>query len=78
MLIKHYYKKGVSREEINLINEFFLDYHDLLFYVESKSKREDATYSTKYKFDKPTVEKLRLKAILFVNKAKDILKVAGE
>jgi len=74
ILIKEYYDKGIDKEDINLINKFFLDYQDLLFYVESKTKRENATYSTKYKFDKETVENLRLKAISFVNKAKDILK----
>jgi len=73
MLIKHYYRKGVSKDEITLINKFFLDYHDLLFYAESKARREDATYSTRYKFDKQSVEQLRVKAILFVNKAKEIL-----
>jgi len=45
----------------------------LLFYVESKNKREDATYSTKSKFDKNEVEKLRIKAILLVAKFKSIL-----
>jgi len=53
-----------------------LDYQDVLFYVESKNKREDATYSTKTKFDKPEVEQLRIKAALFVSKIKSILKNA--
>ncbi len=74
ILIKEYYDKDINKEDINLINKFFLDYQDLLFYVESKNKRENATYSTKYEFDKKTVNDLRLKAISFVNKVKDILK----
>ena len=51
----------------------FLDYHDIMFYVESKNKREDATYSTRLLFDKKEVEDARLKAVLFVNKIKGIL-----
>jgi len=74
VLIKEYYKHGVNFSDIKLINKFFLDYQDLLFYVQSKDKREDATYSSKYKFDKRTVEILRLQAIVFVNKVKEILK----
>ncbi len=73
LLIKQYYKRGIAEEDIILINKFFLDYHDLLFYIQSKNKREEATYSTNYKFDKPLVEELRVKAILFINKAREIL-----
>ena len=51
-----------------------LDYQDVLFYVESKNKREDAIYSTKTKFEKQEVEQLRIKTVLFVNKIKSILK----
>ena len=74
ILIKEYYKKGVNEEDIKLINKFFLDYQNLLFYIKSKNKREEATYSSGYKFDKKVVEELRLKTIFFVNKAKEILK----
>lgn len=42
-------------------------------YTKSQIIREEASYASKYKFDKNTVEDLRLKAILFVNKAKTIL-----
>jgi uncharacterized protein (UPF0332 family) len=75
ILIREYYKHGINEEDIGLINKFFLDYQDLLFYVQSKNKREEATYSSYYKFDKKTVEELRLKAILFINKVKGILKI---
>ena len=73
ILIKEYYKRGISAEEITLLNKFFFDHQEILFYVQSKQKREDATYSTKIKFDKSIVEELRLKAILFVDKSKQII-----
>lgn len=73
VLIKEYYNNGISKEDILLIDRFFLDYQDLTFYVESKNKREEATYSTKRMFDKKLVELLRIKAALFVDKVKGIL-----
>ena len=73
ILIKEYYKKGVSAEEIELLNKFFFDYSEIVFYVQSKEKREDASYSTKIKFDKPLVSELRIKAALFIDKAKQII-----
>lgn len=73
LLIKEYFNKGVDKEDIFLINRFFIDYLDLVVYVQAKNRREDATYSTRYKFDKKSVEDLRIKAILFVNKCKGIL-----
>lgn len=73
ILIKEYYKRALSEEEIQLINKFFLDYQEIIFYVESKNKREEATYSTKIKFDKQIVSQLRIKAAFFVDKAKQIL-----
>ena len=73
ILIKDFYKKGLSQEDIQILSRL-LDYQDVLFYVESKNKREDATYSTKIKFDKSESEQLRIKATLFVSKIKSILK----
>ena len=72
ILIKEFYKKGLTKEDIEILSNF-LDYEDVLFYVETKNKREDATYSTKTLFDKKEVEKLRIQAAMFVNKIKDIL-----
>lgn len=72
VIIKEFYKKGLTKEDIEILSKF-LDYEDILFYVESKNKREDATYSTKLLFGKKEVEALRIKAILFVNKIKDII-----
>jgi len=73
ILIKEFYKRGLTKEDVELLNRF-LDYHDVLFYVESKNKREEATYSTKRLFDKKEVETLRLKAVMFVNKIRDIIR----
>ena len=53
----------------------FLDYQDILFYVDSKNKREKASYSSKISFDKNDVDKLKMQTILFVNKVKNIIKL---
>ncbi len=58
--------------DLKYLNKLFLDYQEMVFYVQSKEKREDASYSTKIKFDKPLVNELRIKAALFVDKAKQI------
>ncbi len=73
LLIKEYYRHGIEQAEIELLNRFFLDYEDLVFYVQSKNKREDATYSSKLIFDAALLEELRIKAVLFVEKAKTIV-----
>lgn len=49
------------------------DTQDLLFYVESKQKREDAQYSTKIKFETREINKIEIKTALFVSKAKEIM-----
>ena len=72
VIIKEFYKKELTKEDIELLSSF-LDYEDVLFYVEAKNKREDATYSTKTLFDKKEVERLRINAAMFVNKIKDII-----
>jgi len=74
LLIREFYRHGIAHEDVVLINRFFLDYQDLVFYVQSKNRREKASYSSSLCFDKSEVGELRLKAILFVNKAKEILK----
>lgn len=72
VLIKEFYKKELNEEDIKIFYGF-LDYTDVLFYVESKNKRENATYSTKMLFDKKEAEKLRIKAALFVSKIRQII-----
>lgn len=72
IIIKEFYKKELTRKDIeNLSN--FLDYKDLLFYVNAKNKREEATYSTNTLFDKKEVEKIRIETVIFVNKIKEII-----
>ncbi len=76
IIIKEFYKKELTKEDIEILSNF-LDYEDVLFYIETKNKREDATYSTKTLFDKKEVERLRIQATMFVNKIKDILAEQG-
>ncbi len=73
VVIKEFYKNGLTKKDIEILSRF-LDYEDILFYVESKIKREDATYSTNLLFDKKEVEKLRIQAALFVDKIRDMIK----
>src|SRR3989344_1756585 len=73
VLIRHYYKKELSAEDLHLLNQTFLDNQDILFYVETKQEREKASYSTNTHFPSQLVEGLRIKTILFVNKCKEIL-----
>jgi uncharacterized protein (UPF0332 family) len=76
IIIKEFYKKELCKEDIELFS-YFLDYEDVLSYVETKNKREDATYSSKRYFDKKDVEKIRIKATLFVHKIQEILEEKG-
>lgn|SRR3989338_696724 len=73
ILIKEYYRNCVSAEELELLNNFFLDNDEIVFYVQSKEKREDTSYSTKINFDKQVVNEFRIKAALFVDKAKKVI-----
>ncbi|MBU2639068.1 MAG: DNA-binding protein [Nanoarchaeota archaeon] len=73
ILIKHYFKV-ISADEIRMLNEVWLDNEDLLFYAQSKNEREKASYSTRIIFDNANIEEIKLKTVLFVNKAKEILK----
>lgn len=72
IIIKEFYSKELNEEDITILSKF-LDYKDIMFYVQTKNKREDASYSTKTLFDKKEAEKLRIQAVLFVNKIKNIL-----
>lgn len=73
MLIKHYYGKELTKEDIQFINRIYLDNNDILFYVQSKNEREKASYSSQIIFDKDLVNELKLKTLLFVNKCKEII-----
>lgn len=72
VLIKEFYKKELNKSDIETLSKL-LDYQDVLYYVESKNKREDATYTTKTKFRRGDIEKSRLKSIMFINKVKEII-----
>ncbi|MEK6937605.1 MAG: HEPN domain-containing protein [Nanoarchaeota archaeon] len=72
LLIKHYYKE-ISLEELEFINFTFLNNEDFLFYAESKNKRENASYSTKIKFDKVDTTKAIINTRLLLNKIKEII-----
>ncbi|MBS3139692.1 HEPN domain-containing protein [Candidatus Woesearchaeota archaeon] len=75
VLIREFYNRELSKKDLEILSNF-IDYHDLLFYVEAKNKREDAAYSTKTKFDQNDTEQLRLKAILLVSKFKLVVGTA--
>lgn len=48
IIIKEFYNKELSKEDIEVFTNL-LDYEDVLIFVETKNKRENATYSTKTK-----------------------------
>ena len=72
ILIKEFYNRGLNKQELEDLAKL-LDYQDILFYVESKDKREKATYTTRINFDKKEVEEIKLKSSLFVSKIKNML-----
>lgn len=72
VLIKEFYKRDLDEEDVRLFSDM-LDYQDLLSYVQSKIRREDAAYKTGIRFDGQEAEMMRLKASLFVDKIKSIL-----
>src|SRR6056297_3401046 len=71
LLIKLF--SGINQEDLNLINSLFLDYKDLLFYLDIKQKREISSYSTNYRFDRDYIESLRTRSLKLINKMRDIL-----
>lgn len=73
ILIREFYKKLLTKEEIETLGSSSIEKEEVLHYVEAKLKRSKASYSTKKVFDKNEAEILRLKAISFVNKVKNII-----
>lgn len=73
ILIKEFYQKELTKEEIEIVGNTTIRKEDVLYYVEAKAKRTKASYSTQKIFDRADVEALRQKAIAFVNKAKQII-----
>lgn len=72
VLIRDFYKKELTKEELTFLN--LLDAQDLLFYSQSKRKREEASYSTKRTFSKSEVSIIKMKSQQFVNKVEHIIK----
>jgi uncharacterized protein (UPF0332 family) len=75
ILIKEFYGKVLDIDDMQTINTL-LDYEDVLFYVEAKQKREDASYATARRFAPADAESLRVKASLFVSKILAILAIS--
>ncbi|MBI4159424.1 HEPN domain-containing protein [Candidatus Woesearchaeota archaeon] len=73
ILIKEFYKKELTKEEIELIKDSTIEKEHVLYYVKLRKERSKASYSTKISFTKQEAESLRLKAIEFVNKVKEIV-----
>lgn len=73
ILIKEFYKEFLTKEEIDTIGSLTIEKEEVLYYVEARARRGKASYSTKKVFDRNEAETLRLKAITFVNKVKEII-----
>ncbi len=73
ILIKEFYKKELTKEEIETIGKITLEKEKVLYYIEARAKRIKASYSTQRFFDNVEADGLRSKAISFINKVKEIL-----
>ncbi len=73
ILIKEFYNNGLSKEEIETVGKTTIEKEDVLYYVNAKQSRNKASYSTEKIFEPKEVENIRLKAIMFVNKVREIL-----
>jgi uncharacterized protein (UPF0332 family) len=73
ILIREFYEVNINLKEIELIRTSTIEKDEVLYYVEAKSKRSSASYSTKILFSREEAKKLQKNAINFVNKAKDII-----
>jgi uncharacterized protein (UPF0332 family) len=73
ILIKEFYNNGLTKEEIETVGRTTIEKEDVLYYVSAKQKRNKASYSTEKIFEIKEVESIRIKAIMFVNKAKEII-----
>jgi len=71
VLIKEFYLE--FSKDINFVNNLFIDYNDVCFYVQSRNKRELASYSSSFVFSKKEVKEIIDRTILFVNKVEEIL-----
>ena len=71
VLIRHFYNKGISEEEIRAINSLEAD--EILFYHTTRMERENASYSSKTLFDDDKTENTKKDTIMFVNKVKELV-----
>ncbi|MFH0868623.1 MAG: HEPN domain-containing protein [archaeon] len=75
ILIREFYQKELNKEEIETIGKTTIEKEDVLYYIEAKFQRTKASYSTQKAFGADEAEKLKIKAIDFINKAKEIIAV---
>lgn len=73
ILIREFYQKELSKEEIETAGRTAIEKEEILYYIEAKTERKKASYSTQMIFNKNEAENLRRKAINFVNKSKWII-----
>jgi uncharacterized protein (UPF0332 family) len=73
ILIEEFFQKGLTKEEIETVGDTTIEKEEVLYYIEAKTKRTKASYSTQKVFDENEAETLRIKAINFVNKVKGII-----
>jgi len=71
VLVKEFYQEFNS--EVDFVNKLFIDYSDVCFYVQSRNKRELASYSSSFVLSKKEVKEIIGKTIKFVNKVEEIL-----
>jgi uncharacterized protein (UPF0332 family) len=73
VLIKEFYKRELTKEDIVMVSKTTLEKEEVLYYVEAKDRRSKASYSTDILFDIGEAESLQKRAIAFVNKVKQII-----
>src|SRR3989344_7821313 len=66
ILIKEFYRRELSKEEIEMVSRTTLEKEEVLYYVEAKNQRSKASYSTDILFNEKEAEKLQKRAIGFV------------
>ena len=73
ILIKEFYQTKLDKEEIEMVSKTTIEKEEVLYYIQSKSQRTKASYSTNTLFDKKEAEDIQKQAQRFVNKVKEII-----
>ncbi len=73
ILIRDFYQRELNKEEIEMVSKTTIEKEEVLYYIEAKTQRSKASYSTKILFDEKEAENLQKKAISFVNRVKEII-----